>query len=281
MGESRRPEKRLGCCTKCSSISSSAAFETTPEELVLDFDCTDDQVHGNQVGAAFHGYYYDYCFLPLYVFCGDQLLVSYLRPSNIDSAEHAWAVVRLLVKALRRHWPKVKITLRADRGFCRWEMLRWCEGNDVNYIVGIAKNDAMPSAPSYRNGLNAGTGSEARRHGFSASFTTRLKAGTRNAGSLPRPNTPSVEPTHVTWSRICRERHRNFTTSFTVPEERRKTASRNNSWGCSVIEQVVMSGGLTSSDYCSPVVLMCLWRACADWDLAGPSWHAPKLAPFA
>jgi hypothetical protein len=119
------------------------SFETTPAELVLDFDCTDDRVHGNQVGAAFHGYYYDYCFLPLYVFCGDQLLVSYLRPSNIDSAKHAWAVLRLLVKALRQHWPKVKITLRADSGFCRWKVLRWCECNEVNYIVGIAKNDRL------------------------------------------------------------------------------------------------------------------------------------------
>lgn len=119
------------------------SFEKAPSELVLDFDCTDDRVHGRQAGAAFHGYYYDYCFLPLYVFCGEQLLVSYLRPSNIDPAKHAWAILCLLVKALRKHWPGVKITLRADSGFCRWRMLRWCEEHSVDYIVGIAKNDRL------------------------------------------------------------------------------------------------------------------------------------------
>lgn len=119
------------------------SFEKAPSELVLDFDCTDDRVHGRQVGAAFHGYYYDYCFLPLYVFCGEQLLVSYLRPSNIDPAKHAWAILCLIVKGLRKHWPGVKITLRADSGFCRWRMLRWCEEHSVDYIVGIAKNDRL------------------------------------------------------------------------------------------------------------------------------------------
>jgi len=116
------------------------SFGSPPQELILDFDCTDDLVHGQQIGRAFHGYYYDYCFLPLYVFCGEQLLVSYLRPSNIDSAQHAWAILALLVKALRRQWPEVKITLRADSGFCRWKMLRWCERQGVGYVVGLAKN---------------------------------------------------------------------------------------------------------------------------------------------
>jgi hypothetical protein len=74
-----------------------ASFDAAPEELVLDFDATDDPVHGRQEGRFFHGYYDRYCFLPLYVFCGDQLLVSYLRPSNIDQAKHAWAILALLV----------------------------------------------------------------------------------------------------------------------------------------------------------------------------------------
>src|SRR6516162_10846188 len=119
------------------------SFEKAPSELVLDFDCTDDRVHGRQVGAAFHGYYYDYCFLPLYVFCGEQLLVSYLRPSNIDPAKHAWAILAKLVRALRERWPEVKIILRADSGFCRWKMLRWCESHQVDYIVGLAKNERL------------------------------------------------------------------------------------------------------------------------------------------
>jgi hypothetical protein len=111
-----------------------------PTELVLDFDATDDRVHGGQEGRFFHGFYDHYCFLPLYVFCGSQLLVAYLRPSNIDPARHAWAILRLLVNRLRQTWPEVKIVLRADSGFCRWRMLRWCDRNDVGYIVGLAKN---------------------------------------------------------------------------------------------------------------------------------------------
>src|SRR5207245_1063493 len=87
--------------------------------------------HGAQVNAFYYGYYGDYCFLPLYVFCKEQWLVSYLRPSNIDGARHAWAVLALLVKALRRQWPQVRLLLRADSGFCRWKMFRWCEPRDV------------------------------------------------------------------------------------------------------------------------------------------------------
>jgi hypothetical protein len=117
-----------------------ASFEQAPDELVLDFDATDDAVHGRQEGRFFHGYYDRYCFLPLYVFCGDHLLVSYLRPSNIDGAKHAWAVLALLVKRLRQVWPDVRIVLRADSGFCRHRMLNWCERHGVGYIVGLAKN---------------------------------------------------------------------------------------------------------------------------------------------
>lgn len=120
-----------------------ASFAQAPEELVLDFDATDDPVHGNQEGRFFHGYYDHYCFLPLYVTCGDRLLVSYLRPANIDAARHAWAILALLVKRLRQAWPHVRITFRGDSGFCRWRMLRWCEDHEVGYIVGIAKNERL------------------------------------------------------------------------------------------------------------------------------------------
>ena len=117
-----------------------ASFAQAPAELVLDFDATDDRVHGQQEGRAFHGYYGDWCFLPLYVFCGEQLLVSYLRPSNIDAARHSWAILKLLVQRLRQAWPEVKIILRGDSGFCRWKMLRWCERHRVGYLVGLAQN---------------------------------------------------------------------------------------------------------------------------------------------
>ena len=117
-----------------------ASFESAPDELILDFDATDDRVHGQQEGRFFHGYYDHYCFLPLYVFCGEQLLVSYLRPSNIDGAKHTLSILNLLVKRMREVWPEVRIILRGDSGFCRWKTLRWCDRHNVFYIVGLAKN---------------------------------------------------------------------------------------------------------------------------------------------
>jgi hypothetical protein len=120
-----------------------ASFKQAPKELILDFDATDDVVHGKQEGRFFHGYYDHYCFLPLYVFCQDQLLVSYLRPSNIDGAKHAWAILSLLVKRFRQSWPEVRIIFRGDSGFCRRRMLAWCERHDVGYIVGIAQNKRL------------------------------------------------------------------------------------------------------------------------------------------
>jgi hypothetical protein len=126
------------------------SFEEAPKELILDFDGTDDAVHGKQEGRFFHGYYDHYCFLPLYVFCGDQLLTAYLRPSRIDGAKHAWAILSLLVKRFRREWPDVRIIFRGDSGFCRHKMLSWCERHDVDYIVGLAKNARLTSmAQSY------------------------------------------------------------------------------------------------------------------------------------
>ncbi len=121
------------------------SFKQPPQELILDFDATDDAVHGHQEGRFFHGYYDHYCFLPLYVFCGGRLLVSYLRPSNIDGAKHSWAILSLLVKRFRQVWPEVKIIFRGDSGFCRRRMLSWCERHEVGYIIGIAKNSRLLS----------------------------------------------------------------------------------------------------------------------------------------
>src|SRR5947209_7180342 len=97
-----------------------AARPEPPEHLILDFDATDDPVHGHQERRFFHGYYDHHCFLPLYVFCGDELLVAYLRPSKIDASKHSRAIVKLLVRRLRAAWPRVQITIRGDSGFCRW-----------------------------------------------------------------------------------------------------------------------------------------------------------------
>jgi hypothetical protein len=120
-----------------------ASYETPPPSLILDFDATDDPVHGQQEGRFFHGYYRHTYFLPLYVFCGNQCLVRYLRPSNIDGAKHSWAILALLVKRQRQAWPQVQITFRGDSGFCRHRMLDWCERYGVHYLVGLVKNQRL------------------------------------------------------------------------------------------------------------------------------------------
>ncbi len=123
-----------------------AGHAEPPEALILDLDATDDPVHGKQEGRFFHGYYDHHCYLPLYVFCGDELLAAYLRPSNIDAAMHSRAILKLLVRRLRAAWPGVKITVRADSGFCRWRLMRWCDRNGIGYVLGLAKNAALARA---------------------------------------------------------------------------------------------------------------------------------------
>jgi hypothetical protein len=117
-----------------------ASFKAAPEELVLDFDATDNPLYGQQEGRFFHGYYDSYCYLPLYVFCGQQLLCAYLRPSRIDGAKHAAAILKLLVTRLRQHWPQVRIVFRGDSGFCRQRIINYCERAEVSYIIGQARN---------------------------------------------------------------------------------------------------------------------------------------------
>jgi len=112
----------------------------TPDELILDFDPTDYRLYGNQEDKHYHGYYEDYCYLPLYVFCGEHLLISYLRPSDIDGSLHAGAILKLLVKRLRQAWPNVRIKFRCDSAFARRHILHWCEHNNVDYVIGIAQN---------------------------------------------------------------------------------------------------------------------------------------------
>lgn len=114
--------------------------KVAPQELTLDFDPTDYRLYGHQEDRHYHGYYGDYCCLPLYVFCGEHLLVSYLRPSDIDGALHAGAILKLLVKRFRQVWPNVRIKFRGDSAFARKHILHWCEHNNVDYIIGIAQN---------------------------------------------------------------------------------------------------------------------------------------------
>jgi len=122
------------------------AKQGVPEELVLDFDATDDRIHGDQLGKRFHGYYGDYCYLPLYVFCGDWPLAAILRPSDIDASAGTVAQLARIVPQLRAAWPEVRIVVRGDSGFCREPIMRWCEQHGVDFILGLAKNSRLTRA---------------------------------------------------------------------------------------------------------------------------------------
>jgi hypothetical protein len=115
-------------------------FAEPPEEIILDFDATDDPLHGNQEGRFFHGYYDCYCYMPLYVTCGDHLLVAKLRKADIDASAGTVEILAMLVQRIRERFPHVRIILRGDSGFCREPTMAWCETNQVYYILGLAKN---------------------------------------------------------------------------------------------------------------------------------------------
>jgi len=114
-----------------------------PSKIVLDLDATDDPLFGNQEGKFYHGYYGCYCYLPLYIFCGDQLLCAKLRESGIDGSAGSKDEVERIVKEIRKEWPTVRIILRGDSGFCREELMFWCEENEVEYIFGLSKNKRL------------------------------------------------------------------------------------------------------------------------------------------
>ena len=124
------------------------SHKVAPTELVLDFDPTDFTLYGNQEDSHYHGYYQDFCYLPLYVYCNDQILAAYLRPSNIDGAKHGGAILKLLVTRLRQVWPNVRIRFRCDGAFARRHILSWCECNNVEYLVGLSRNSRIEKALS-------------------------------------------------------------------------------------------------------------------------------------
>jgi len=138
-----------------------------PPEIVLDLDATDDPVHGAQEGRFFHGYYGHYCYLPLYIFAGEHLLCARLRSANIDASAGALEEVDRLVAQLRAVWPAVRITLRADSGFCRDALMTWAEAHGVDYVLGLARNARLtaliPEELAAAAAECATTGAPARR----------------------------------------------------------------------------------------------------------------------
>jgi hypothetical protein len=122
------------------------AQRTPPAEIILDLDATDDPLHGHQEGRFFHGYYKAYCYLPLYVFCGEHLLVAQLRSADNDACAGTVEVLDWLMPRLRAAWPAVRILVRADSAFCREAIMSWCEKHDVDYVFGLAKNRRLEEA---------------------------------------------------------------------------------------------------------------------------------------
>ena len=119
------------------------SYDTPPQEIVLDVDATDDPLHGQQEGSFFHGYYGHYCYLPLYIFCGEQLLCARLRTADQDGAAGTIEELKFIVERIRAQWPGVRIILRGDSGFCRDEIMSWCEKHQVGYVLGLAKNNRL------------------------------------------------------------------------------------------------------------------------------------------
>ena len=119
------------------------SHDQAPEEIVLDLDATDDPVHGDQEGRFFHGYYRSYCYLPLYIFCGDHLLLARLRCSNQDGSAGTVEELEPLIARIRSAWPDTRIILRGDSGFCREEIMAWCEARGVDYVLGLARNQRL------------------------------------------------------------------------------------------------------------------------------------------
>ena len=119
------------------------SYKRQPKRIVLDLDATDDAIHGQQSGRFFHGYYKSFCYLPLYIFCDEHLLCARLRPSNIDASAGSVKELQRIVGQIRKHWPTVQIVIRADSGFCRETIMAWCEANDVDFVLGLAKNKRL------------------------------------------------------------------------------------------------------------------------------------------
>jgi len=157
--------------------------ERAPAQIILDLDATDMPLYGNQEGRFFHGYYGHYCYLPLYIFCGDHLLCARLRSSNIDASAGSLQEVQRIVRQIRGRWPKTRIILRADSGFCREELMSWCEQQRVEYVFGFARNKRLRRriAPAMRAAKQ-----QYRRTGKPTRVFTEFRYRTRKSWSRAR-----------------------------------------------------------------------------------------------
>jgi Transposase DDE domain group 1 len=159
------------------------AHRQAPSQIIIDLDATDDPLHGEQEGRFFHGFYDCYCYLPLYIFCGRHLLATKLRRSNIDGSAGAVEEVARIVAQIRRHWPRVRILLRADSGFAREGLMAWCEANGVDYLFGLARNERLVAAIAAEL---AAAAARSRRTGKPARRFKDFQYSTRDSWSRER-----------------------------------------------------------------------------------------------
>jgi hypothetical protein len=159
------------------------AYREPPVRIVLDLDATDDPLHGEQEGRHFNGYYDCYCYLPLYIFCGRHLLAAKLRSSSVDAADGATEEVARIVAQIRERWPRTSIVIRADSGFCRDDLMTWCEANNVKYVLGLAGNGRLTAklAPDI-----AKARAKAKRTGQPARVFADFEYRTRRSWSAKR-----------------------------------------------------------------------------------------------
>jgi hypothetical protein len=162
------------------------SHENNPVEIILVVDTTDLPLHGKQQGRFFHGYYDNYCYLPLYIFCGEHVLCTRLREANHDAAVGSLQEIQRIVAQIRAAWPATKIILRGDSGFCRNQLMNWCENNRVDFVFGLARNQRLRKVIGPRCMQRPSNGIKpANRHECSFPSMCSALATTRRARSQP------------------------------------------------------------------------------------------------
>jgi len=215
------------------------AHDEAPEQIILDLDATDDPIHGHQEGRFFHGYYDCYCYLPLYIFCGEFLLSAQLRKADIDPAQGALTDLQRVVGQTRKKWRKVPILVRGDSGFCRDAIMSWCEREGIDYVFGIAKNPRLlkeiakelktAEAKSMKSGEAVRIFKNIQYQTLENTWTRRrrviAKAEHLKQGSNPRALSSPRCRRNGLWQKSCMR-------SSTVSAAKWRTGSKSNSSGC-------------------------------------------------
>ena len=260
------------------------AHARPPKQIILDLDATDDPLHGEQEGRFFHGYYDCYCYLPLYVFCGRHLLVAKLRSADMDAAAGAVEEVARVIARIRACWPRTRILLRADSGFAREDLMAWCEGNGVDFLFGLARNERLVAEIATELDLVA---AKSRRSGrperrFKTFMWTTRRTWSRRRRVVAKPSGRRGKPIRASWSPRCggtSARPSIFTRRSTAPAARWRTGSRSASSTSMRIAPRPPQCGPTSCACGSTQWPMCCSAPCAASGCAIPTSPTPPAAP--